>query len=175
MSSVATRTVCILMRIHDSLSRFSFAIGVTALGLIVVIFSYEVMMRYFFLAPVRWANDYVTFLLLIKVFCVLPMLTREAQHIAITLIPDMLSEHNSDLIKRVGFIVAATACLWTGYISLQELIYLAERGTMTLTTIRVPKWILIGFITYGITSAGLYFLRLGILGQDITESEKNDA
>ena len=65
-----------------------------------------------------------------------------------------------DVILRAGFLLAACVCLWASWICLGENIYLYNRGTETLTTIRIPKWTLTAFITYGLLNSGLYFLRL---------------
>lgn len=145
-------------RFHDAISRAAFACGAAALALIVVIYAYEITMRYFFVAPTMWASDFVTFLLLLSVFLVMPWLTKEGGHVAVTLVPDMLPPRVGALLLRLGFLAGAVACFWSGWISLQENLVLYERGTATLTTIRIPKWTLAVFITYGLINSGLYFL-----------------
>ena len=42
---------------------------------------------------------------------------------------------------------------------------LFERGTATLTVVRIPKWTLTAFITYGLFNSGLYFLLSVVAGQ----------
>jgi TRAP-type C4-dicarboxylate transport system permease small subunit len=148
-----------ILAFQDGLSRVGFVLGAIALGLIVVIYAYEVISRYLFGAPTLWASDFVSFLLLISVFATAPWLTREGGHVAVTIIPDLLPAWRSLLI-RAGFLLAAVVCLWASWICLGENIYLYNRGTSTLTTIRIPKWILSAFITYGLVNSGLYFLRL---------------
>lgn len=149
-----------ILKAQDTVSKIGFVVGSTALGLIVAIYAYEVMSRYLFWAPTLWASDFVSFLLLISVFTTAPWLTREGGHVAVTIVPDLLPKWH-DLLIRAGFFVAAAVCLWAGWICLGENIYLYGRGTSTLTTIRIPKWILSAFITYGLVNSGLYFLRLG--------------
>ncbi|MDV7202345.1 TRAP transporter small permease [Roseovarius sp. 10] len=147
---------------HDAISFAGFMLGAGAIGLIVAIYAYEVTMRYFFVAPTMWASDFVSFLLLFSVFLVMPWLTREGGHVAVTLLPDMLPERLGSLLLRLGWIAGSAACLWAAWISLQENIVLFERGTATLTVVRFPKWALTAVITYGLLNSGLYFARLAI-------------
>lgn len=144
---------------HDALSFAGFVGGAAALGLIVVIYAYEVTMRYFFVAPTMWASDFVSFLLLISVFLAMPWLTKEGGHVAVTLLPDLLPARLGKALLRLGFLAGAVACLWASWISLQENVVLFDRGTVTLTVVRVPKWMLTAFITYGLFNSGLYFMR----------------
>lgn len=150
----------LILKLQDSFSKLGFFLGSAALALIVVIYAYEVMSRYVFGAPTLWASDFVSFLLLISVFATAPWLTREGGHVAVTIVPDLLPQWR-ELLVRGGFLVAAAVCLWAGWICLGENIHLYNRGTSTLTTIRIPKWTLSAFITYGLVNSGLYFLRLG--------------
>ena len=148
-----------ILKAQDALTWVGFLAGATALGAIVVIYAYEVISRYMFGAPTMWASDFVSFLLLISVFATAPWLTREGGHVAVTILPDMVPALR-EVILRAGFLVAASVCLWATWICVGENLYLFERGTSTLTTIRIPKWILSAFITYGLLNSGLYFIRL---------------
>lgn len=156
---------------HDAVSFAGFVLGAGAIGLIVVIYAYEVTMRYFFVAPTMWASDFVSFLLLFSVFLVMPWLTREGGHMAVTLLPDMLPERLGALFLRLGWIAGAAACLWAAWISFQENIVLFERGTATLTVVRLPKWALTAVITYGLLNSGLYFARLAVAGATGTQGD----
>ncbi|SFP90965.1 TRAP transporter small permease [Tranquillimonas alkanivorans] len=156
-------------RVHDAISFIGFACGAGALGLIVVIYAYEVTMRYFFIAPTTWASDLVTFLLLLSVFLVIPWLTKEGGHVAVTLVPDLLPRRAGTALLRLGFFAGAVACFWSGWISLQENFVLYDRGTSTLTTIRIPKWTLAVFITYGLVNSGVYFLLAAVFGPNAAD------
>ncbi|MGR3740449.1 MAG: TRAP transporter small permease [Limimaricola soesokkakensis] len=158
-----------ILRLQDALTRLAFFVGAGALAAIVLIYAYEVVSRYAFGAPTLWASDFVSFLLLISVFCAGPWLTREGGHVAVTILPDLASVRRP-LILRMGFLVAAATCLWATWLCLGEVRHLAERGTATLTTVRIPKWILMAFIAYGVGNSGLYFLRLAC-GADLSGTE----
>lgn len=164
----------LIARLHDAVSFAGFACGAAALALIVVIYAYEITMRYFFLAPTMWASDFVTFLLLLSVFLVMPWLTREGGHVAVTLVPDMLPEKAGRLLIRAGFLGCSGACFWSGWISLQENLVLFERGTATLSTVRIPKWTLAAFITYGLLNSGIYFLVAAVRGPIVPGTEGSE-
>lgn len=151
-----------ILRAHDALTWGGFILGVTSLGAIVAIYAFEVISRYAFGAPTMWASDFVSFLLLISVFATAPWLTRDGGHVAVTILPDLLPPVRDAMLKT-GYLMAAGVCLWAGWICLGENMHLFERGTSTLTTIRIPKWILSAFITYGFANTGLYFIRLAFI------------
>lgn len=155
-----------ILRAQDALTWAGFILGATALGAIVAIYAFEVISRYAFGAPTMWASDFVSFLLLILVFATAPWLTRDGGHVAVTILPELLPSIR-DAMLMTGYLVAAGVCLWAGWICLGENIHLFERGTSTLTTIRIPKWILSAFITYGFVNTGLYFIRLAFISTPI--------
>ena len=152
---------------HDFVSRTLYQLGIFALGAIVVIYSYEVVSRYAFGAPTLWASDFVSFLLLVTVFLVMPWLTRAGGHVAITVLNDQLPERGRQLMLRGGYVVGAVACLCLGYIVYVETLTLFERGTGTLSTVSIPKWTLFSLVCYGLFNSGLYFLRLAAAGRGV--------
>lgn len=162
-----------ILKWHDTLSRLSYQLGALALGLIVTIYAYEVISRYLFDSPTRWASDFVSFLLLITVFLVLPWLTRAKGNVAVTVLSDQLSESHREYVIRAGYLVGAVACFCLGYIVFLETLRLYERGTGTLSTVSIPKWVLFVLIGYGLGNSGLYFLRLAA-GVDTNNTGDNE-
>ncbi|ATG48546.1 hypothetical protein CEW89_13830 [Celeribacter ethanolicus] len=159
MKNFLRRVFRALLSGHDALVSAGFWLGSLALMSIVVIFAYEVVMRYFFDAPTKWASDFVSFLLLISVFLVIPHVTRLEGNVSVSILLDLLGERSSEVLRRLGFAVGAAVCLWVGYIFWQETHRLFLRGTVTLTTVPVPKWTLYAFILFGMLNSGVYFLR----------------
>ena len=163
--------IAALLKLHDMVSQLAFWLGSAALGVIVLSYAYEVVMRYIFAAPTRWASDLVSFLLLMSVFLVAPWLTREGGHVSVTLLPDLLPEQRSKWIQRAGFALGALVCFCAGWIVVGETQLLFQRGTATLTAVRVPKWTLEALIAFGLVNSGLYFLRLAF-GADAAAEPK---
>lgn len=153
------------------MSRTLYQVGIFALGAIVVIYSYEVISRYAFGAPTLWASDFVSFLLLITVFLVMPWLTRSGGHVAVTVLNDQLPERGRQVMLRGGYVIAAVACLCLGYIVCLETLTLYERGSGTLSTVSIPKWTLFSLVCYGLFNSGLYFLRLAAAGSGDKKTE----
>jgi TRAP-type C4-dicarboxylate transport system permease small subunit len=158
---------------HDIVSQALYRLGIVALGLIVIIFSYEILLRYFLGTPTRWASDFVSFLLLIKVFLVLPWLTRSGGNVAVTVINDQMPEKVRKFMIIMGYLIASITCIYLGYIVFLETLTLYSRGTRTLSTVSIPRWILYAFICYGLINAGLYFLRLVFQQKTIKPLEVN--
>jgi C4-dicarboxylate transporter DctQ subunit len=156
-----------VLRWHDLMSRTFYQLGIFALSLIVVVYSYEVVSRYLFGAPTRWASDFVSFLLLITVFLVMPWLTRAGGHVAVTVLNDQLPERGRQVMLRGGYVVGAVACLCLGYIVYSETLTLYERGTGTLSTVSIPKWTLFMIVCYGLFNSGLYFLRRAVAERSV--------
>jgi C4-dicarboxylate transporter DctQ subunit len=156
------KTARLILKFQDQVTLWGSRGAALALGLIVVIYSYEVTMRYLLAAPTNWASDFVAFLLLISVFLFLPALTKDGGNVAVTLIPDLMSAKASGIMMKGGFLVASVVCLWAAYIGVLETDRLIQRNTMTLTTVRLPKWVFLAVITYGLANSGLYFIRLAL-------------
>ncbi len=158
------RSLRALLFVHDLVTKVSFWLGSAALFSIVAIFAYEVVMRYFFVAPTRWASDFVSFLLLASVFLVVPHVTRSEGNVSVSILLEMLGSASkaSEFLRRFGFAVGAGVCIWAGFIFLTETQRLFDSGTATLTTVPVPKWTLFSLITLGTFNAGLHFLRLSL-------------
>lgn len=158
------RSLRAVLLVHDLLTRVSFWLGSAALFFIVAIFAYEVVMRYFLVAPTRWASDFVSFLLLASVFLVVPHVTRIEGNVSVSILLEMLGPDSkiSEFLRRFGFAVGAGVCIWAGFIFLNETQRLFDRGTATLTTVQVPKWTLFFLITLGTFNAGFHFLRLAL-------------
>ncbi|AJE45219.1 TRAP transporter small permease [Celeribacter indicus] len=151
-----------ILRLHDVLISVSYWLGSLALLLIVAIFAYEVVMRYFLDAPTKWGSDFVSFLLLISLFLVIPHVTRIQGNVSVSILLDILGGRSAEIVRRLGFAVGAAVCIWVGFIFWGETQRLIARGTVTLTTVQVPKWWLYAFVFFGMLNTGLYFLRLAL-------------
>lgn len=151
-----------LLRVQDRISLAGQWLGALALGSVVIIYAFEIVMRYFLRAPTIWASDFVSFLLLVSVFAALPWLTREGGNVAVTLLPDFLPPALGQRLLRAGFFVSAMTCLWVAYIGLEETLISYGRNTMTMTTVRVPRWPMLLLIAVAFLGSGLHFFRLAL-------------
>lgn len=147
-------------------------LGAAAFGLIVVFYCYEVLMRYGFNAPTRWAPDFVAYALCIGTFLMLPSLTRRHGHVAITLLLEAMPPRSRRHLERTIAMISGAICLAIAWYALGEVIRQYERNIGTIAIIRLPKWWISAFIPLGLTGAGLQFLRLAWAGSTTAATGK---
>jgi TRAP-type C4-dicarboxylate transport system permease small subunit len=159
-SQSARATLAPLLRAHDAITTIGFEISKLCLVVIVFSFSYEVVARYFFGAPVWWANEVVSYALCIGVFLGMPEVTRRNGHVAVTVIPEILPlKYRAILmacIQAVGFL----ACIAIAWMSLNQNVSQYLRDAMIIAAVRpIPKVYISVWITFGFISSAIYFLR----------------
>lgn len=156
---LARKVFCGAARVHDAVTQASYAIGAVMLLLITVSYIYEVVARYFFNAPTRWAADFVGYALLASIFLLLPYVTAKRRHVAVSLVPERLNERAERTLLRVVDLIGAVFCAYAAYLSLMENIRQATNGVLTVGNEPIPKYLISSFITYGLALAALHFLR----------------
>jgi TRAP-type C4-dicarboxylate transport system permease small subunit len=159
-SQSARATLAPLLRAHDAITSIGFEISKLCLVVIVFSFSYEVVARYFFGAPVWWANEVVSYALCIGVFLAMPEVTRRNGHVAVTVIPEILPLRYRAIlmacIQAVGFL----ACIAIAWMSLNQNVSQYLRDAMIIAAVRpIPKVYISVWITFGFISSAIYFLR----------------
>lgn len=152
------RPIQILCRVHDVLSDVGYLIGTIGLGSMAAIYCWEVLTRYFLGVATDWANDTFSNLLCVTVFSMVPHATRRGQHIAITLLSELVPKLGPPLAIFTG-VFGTLMCLFAGWMSLEENIRQIVDQIVTTQNYPVPQWWMSVFITYGFVGAGLYFLR----------------
>jgi C4-dicarboxylate transporter, DctQ subunit len=153
------RVLPLLAKAHDGITYAGFAIGVVALALIVGLFSYEIVARYFFRAPTRWSADYVAYALLISTFLLLPQLTRTRDHISITFLQESMPVRLRFMLNVLLLAISGIVCLIAAYLCALETLRQFQGGTRTMAVVSVKKWTISVFIVYGLFNSGLYFIR----------------
>jgi C4-dicarboxylate transporter DctQ subunit len=149
-----------LLRAHDAVTTFGFECSKLCLVVIVFSFSYEVIARYFFAAPVWWANEVVSYALCIGVFLAMPEVTRRNGHVAVTVIPEMMPARYRMILLACIQIVGFLACIAVAWMSLNQNISQYVRDALIIAAVRpIPKVYISAWITFGFFSSALYFLR----------------
>ena len=157
-----SRILPVLLEALDRLTRLAYQISAALLGMIVVIYCTEIVMRYFFLSPTIWARDTVTYMLCAMLFLAAPEVARTNSHIAVTLLLEGLTEPARGRAERVLWIASAVVTLGVAGITLTEVMRLYDRNILTLGTVALPKWWFAVFIPLGFGLVGLQFLSLTI-------------
>ena len=109
-----------LARLHDGVTRVGFHLSKLCLGIIVFAYCYEVFARYFFAAPTWWSSEAVQYSLCIGCFLMMPQVTREKGHVAVTVILDMFAGEKTRLLYWFIYLVGFLACAAATWISLDE-------------------------------------------------------
>jgi len=156
----ASRIVTASARALDAVTIAGGWVGVLGLAAIVVIFCYEVVSRYVFDTPTRWASDFVSYVLCASIFLCMPEVTRANGHVAVTVLIDRLGDRRRRVAQIAAYSVAFAVCLFAAYLSGLENLRQFSRDITTLTVIPVPKWSISVFITYGLAVSSLQFLLL---------------
>lgn len=155
-----SRVVAALARMHDGLTRLGFELSKLCLGIIVFAYCYEVFSRYLLASPTWWANEAVSYSLSIGCFLMMPHVTKEKGHVAVTVLLDMIAARKARplywLIYLIGFLVCAAA----SWISLDENIRQFVKDVHLMKVEPIPKYWISVWITYGFASSALYFLRM---------------
>lgn len=153
-----------LRRLMDFLSDLGLWLAMTALGLIVLAFNFEVIARYVFDAPTRWSAELVSYLLLIACFLAMPRLTREGGHVAVTVLLERLAPRQQALGARLIAALGACICLAMAWIAAEETLRQLERGVRMMAAIPFPKAAISVWIVWGLALSGVQFAIVAVSG-----------
>ncbi len=149
-----------LARVHDGLTRIGFHLSKLCLGIIVFAYCYEVFARYFFGAPTWWSSEAVQYSLCIGCFLMMPCVTKEKGHVAVTVLLEMLDARKARTFYWFIYLVAFLACVAATWISVDENIRQIVKDVHLMKVKPIPKIYISAWITYGFASSALYFLRM---------------
>lgn len=148
-----------LGQIHDRTSRGLFLLAGAALVTALALHVFEVVARYFFGAPTTWSEEAVQYALSVVIFGALPEITRRNGHIAIDVVPEMLTGASARWLGRFNVAIAAAACAISAWIAASEAQIQFEQGLLTNAANPIPRWWITTFIAVGLCSAAIHFLR----------------
>jgi TRAP-type C4-dicarboxylate transport system permease small subunit len=125
-------------RALDRLSRFAAGLAAAAFFIIGLIVAYEVVMRYVFLAPSRWAEEVAQILQIYAVFLGAAWLTVHRQQIRITVLADRVGPSARRWLDRLALLVAAAVSIAGAWTGAQLIAFSIETGQRTDTTLELP-------------------------------------
>ena len=149
-----------LARLHDAVTLAGFHLSKLCLGIIVFAYCFEVFARYFFGAPTWWSNEAVQYSLCIGCFLMMPHVTKEKGHVAVTVLLDMMAAEKTRILYWFIYLVGFLACAAATWISLDENIRQVVKDVHLMKVKPIPKIYISAFITYGFASSAIYFLRM---------------
>lgn len=120
--------------------------------------SYEVVMRYVFLAPTIWAEELSRFLQIWATYIAAATVLRHRQLIAITVVVERLGPRGRKLAEAFSLVCILLFCavaVWYGLVIMADSLRL---GRSTPTMLSVPQWMTELAIPLGFTLLGLQAL-----------------
>ncbi|MDA0685081.1 MAG: TRAP transporter small permease [Bacteroidetes bacterium] len=100
----------------------------------------NVLMRYIFLAPISWAEEVTLYLCVWLVFVGGSVAVREKGHIAIDLLPHILSPQGRVLLARLVALLCLVFLLVFCWYSLQHVVRVKSIGQVT-PIMQAPMWL----------------------------------
>lgn len=149
------RVIC---RIHDAATDAGFVVGTFGLFMMVAIYTYEIVNRYFLGVATDWANDAFANILCVTIFALVPHVTRQGAHISISVLVEVVPRVKPVLRVFTG-VLGFAVCALAAWMSLEANIRQVALDIVTEQNRPVPKIYMSAFITFGFFGAALYFLR----------------
>jgi len=146
-------------KFHDMTSRVLFWCAGGALALAVSLYVFEIIARYFFNAPTSWSGELVQYCLCVLIFFALPEVTRKKAHVAIDMIPEMLSPKMQQILRRINALLAGCTCFVAGAIVTTAVFKQFDTGLLTNAVHPIPRWWITSVIMIGLISSGIHFIR----------------
>ena len=133
-----------------------FVLSMTSLLLFTIMFNIEVALRYFFNAPTTWSQDVIGIATLVVIFLGLPYVTMKRSHITIDFLVESLRPKASIFLGTIARIITVLVLLYSAYIVGGEAMKQFSRGTMTASSLPIPKWPLLAVMVVGLISSAIH-------------------
>ncbi len=142
-----------------------FVIARFALAAIVMAYSYEVVSGYFFDAPTGWSAELVSYLLCVAVFAMMPYVTAQRGHVAVTVLLERFDGRTQNAVQRLIWLVGFATCAAMTAFAADEVSREILRNVQMIAANPIPKWYVSSWIIFGFALSALEFLRLAICGE----------
>jgi len=158
--SGAQQVLRALAWLHDRVTDLGFQLAKLCLGIILFSYSYEVVSRYFFNAPTWWADEAVSYSLCLGTFLMMPHVTRQKGHVAVTFLLEMLPVRQAKAAYWVLYLIGFLVCAAAFWINLDENLRQIARDIHLMKVKPIPKYWISVFLTFGFGMSALHFLRM---------------
>jgi TRAP-type C4-dicarboxylate transport system permease small subunit len=157
-----------IARWHDASTELGAAIASLCVAATAIIYTAEVVARYFFNDPLNWSGDVSSYLLCVTAFLALPKVTRESGHVAITYFLERADEAGRARYVRALQQITGLVCLATAVFIAVEGAQLFDEGVLTTQATQIPKWLIAAFACFGLASSSLhlFFADGDVVGKD---------
>lgn len=147
---------------------FDWIIDISALaGALIVLYvaltiGANVLGRYVFESPLKWALPTTEYSLLYLTFLAAPIVLRREGHVRMTAITERLGGTARLWFYIVGSFISSAVCGVMAWQSFEKTVEEFQSGAILLSGIEVPRALVTWVIPYGFILLGLQFLRMGV-------------
>jgi TRAP-type C4-dicarboxylate transport system permease small subunit len=141
------------LRLVAGLSRLCGWLAAAAFFVIGLIVSYEVVMRYVFVAPTRWVEETARVLQIYAVFLGCAWLVARREHIRITVLGDRLAPRPRLWLARAALLAVAASAAAAAWFTVALVRFSILMGQYTDTTLALPMWLLQAPVAVGLALA----------------------
>lgn len=146
-----------VVRVGDVISRICTIVAAVALGVIVVINGANVVGRYFFSAPLNWAEEAMLYLMVVTVFAGAASVTWRQQHIRIDAFVSRMPARAQAVTLVAMALVTIAALSLTVYAS-SLVVSMLHGFDQRSEALEIPMWIPQSIVTLGLSLNGLLFV-----------------
>lgn len=162
------RAIC---KFVDGMTNIGAMFAATALGLTVMCFWVEVVSRYFLNSPTNITSSLAKHVVMVSVMAMLPWLSREGYHVAMSFVYERAPKKLSQPIGIVITTLSAVICLMSAWMSYIETHRLYVGSITNDDVITFPLWWSASFMVYGFAGAAFQFARQAITGAIVQRGE----
>jgi C4-dicarboxylate transporter DctQ subunit len=162
-----------LNRISDKMEKAFLAGGIIVCSLLLFV---NVVLRYVFLAPIYWAEEFVRYLMVWMIFIGASQVTLWGGHVAVDIVPRALSKRGNAILALIVNIVCILFCVILAWLSVKQVMRVMRAGQVS-PALEIPMWIAYLSIPAGTVLMLIRFLQqfwMRIQGQTVETREVLD-
>ena len=152
----------LLTQIFDWVIDISAFAGAVIVLYVALTIGANVLGRYVFESPLKWALPTTEYSLLYLTFLAAPVVLRREGHVRMTAITERLGGQARLWFYIVGSFISSGVCGVMAWQAFEKTWGEFQRGAVLLSGIEVPRAGVTWIITYGFILLGLQFLRMGV-------------
>jgi C4-dicarboxylate transporter DctQ subunit len=100
----------------------------------------NVVMRYVFLLPIYWAEEFVRYLMVWMIFIGASQVTLWGGHVAVDIVPRLLSKKGNAVLAFLVNVICILFCVLLAYLSIKQMMRVMRAGQIS-PALEIPMWI----------------------------------
>ena len=126
-----------LNKTSDKLEKGFLAAAIIVSSLLLFV---NVVLRYVFLAPIYWAEEFVRYLMVWMIFIGASQVTLWGGHVAVDIVPRLLSKRGNAVLAFIVNAVCIVFCIILAYLSMKQMLRVMRAGQVS-PALEIPMWI----------------------------------